>query len=392
MKRVFAFTILILALISSAVLTAVAQPPISFRLLEKPGPYAVGLKVVEQYDRSRTFQSSIQGRPLQTLVWYPAVQSGAKPIKYWDYVSFEETETSFGTPQPVGAVEARKLASIPETTRSQAMRAVREAKSLPERFPVIIYAPSFTSQSWENADLCEYLASHGYVVIAAPGMGVQRESTHDVAGINAQARDISFLIDYAQSLPNADISRVAVVGFSWGGIGSVFAAARDHRIGALVSLDGSQRYFPGMVKDAGDVHPEKMTIPLLFFTGETSIEGQAGLVEQFKDPGPSVLNAWTHGDFFKIEVLGMVHPQFSSRAQRIEGFWNEFASMQRADYDRHDGVIAYSWVARYTREFLDAYLRGQSAAKEFLKKRPAQNGVPKHTMGFQFRAREAAVE
>jgi hypothetical protein len=99
-----------------------------------------------------------------------------------------------------------------------------------------------------------------------------------------------------------------------------------------------------------------------------------------------------HGDFFKIEVLGMVHPQFSSRAQRIEGFWNEFASMQRADYDRHDGVIAYSWVARYTREFLDAYLRDQSAAKEFLKKKPAQNGAPKHTMGFQFRAREAAVE
>jgi hypothetical protein len=40
------------------------------------------------------------------------------------------------------------------------------------------------------------------------------------------------------------------------------------RIDALVSMDGSMRYYPGLVKMAGDVHPERMTIPLLFFTAE----------------------------------------------------------------------------------------------------------------------------
>ena len=54
--------------------------------------------------------------------------------------------------------------------------------------------------------------------------------------------------------------------WSWGGISSLFASARDPRIDALVEMDGSMRYYPGLVKRAGDVHPERMTIPLLCFT------------------------------------------------------------------------------------------------------------------------------
>jgi pimeloyl-ACP methyl ester carboxylesterase len=394
----FAVALPIMALTPVTGFAAAVQAPAGFRLLEKQGPYGVGLRVVEQYDNSRTFQASaddpgksnsgIQTRPLQTLIWYPAARGGTKPVKYWDYVSLEETETSFGHPQPLDKPEVRKLASIPESARSQAMWAVRDAKPLPGSFPVIIYAASFSSVSWENADLCEYLASHGYVVIAAPGMGVRRESTHDVAGTNAQVSDISFLINFAQSLPGADLSRVAAVGFSWGGLANLFAAARDSRIHALVAMDGSMRYYPGVVQDAGDVYPEKLRIPLLYFTSQISIEEQAAMVDQFKDPGPSVLNAWKAGDLFKADMLGMVHPQFSSKGQRQERFWTtgEFASMQHADYDRQDGVIGYAWTARYTREFLDAFLKQDSAAREFLKKTPAQNGAPAHMMGVRFRA------
>ena len=78
------------------------------------------------------------------------------------------------------------------------------------------------------------------------------------SGVNAQARDISFLIGYAQTLPNTDMSELAVAGFSWGGISNLFAAARDNRIDALVALDGSMRYYPGLVKTAGDVHPDQI--------------------------------------------------------------------------------------------------------------------------------------
>jgi tetratricopeptide (TPR) repeat protein len=266
--------------------------------------------------------------------------------------------------------------------------AVRDAPLASGRFPVVIYAPSFTAMSWENADLCEYLASHGYVVIASPDMGVStRGMTNDLAGVNAQARDISFLIGYAQTLPDTDLSAVAVAGFSWGGISNLFAAARDNRIDALVALDGSMRYSPGLVKQAGDVHPEQMTIPLLYFAqGEITLEDQARYFsDKDKSDGPNVLNAWTHGDLITVHMLGFVHTEHSSMFQRNEDIWKGFAADHKADYGREDGITGYAWIARYTLQFLDAYLKHDAAAMAFLKKTPAENGVPRHFLAVNYR-------
>jgi pimeloyl-ACP methyl ester carboxylesterase len=354
-----------------------------FRLEEKPGRYGVGLKVVEQYDYSRVFAPRIdamglpyqgeRARPLQTLIWYPGVKSGRRTMTFGDYMALEPTESSFGRP-----------------LKATALWAVRDAQPVQGRFPVIIYAPSFSSVSWENADLCEYLASFGYVVVAGPAMGVGRESTHDVAGTNEQARDISFLIGYAGSLPDTDLSEVAVVGYSWGGLANLFAASRDDRIDGLVALDGSMRGFPGVVKEAGDVHPGQMTIPLLFFEGQHSIEDEDRLEAAFHDPGPNVLNKWVHGDLIAVSMLGLVHPEFSSRAQRNEAIWrDEFAGLQEADYGREDGVIGYAWVARYTRAFLDAHLKHDAKAEQFLKNTPAENEVPSHVMAVHYRRAES---
>jgi tetratricopeptide (TPR) repeat protein len=268
------------------------------------------------------------------------------------------------------------------------MWAVRDAPLLAGRFPVVIYAPSFSSMSWENADLCEYLASHGYVVVASPDMGAtSRGMTADLGGVNAQAQDISFLIAYAQTLPNTDMSGIAVAGFSWGGISNLFAAARDNRINALVALDGSMRYFPGLVQAATDVHPEQMTIPLLFFTqGATSQEKLARQHPNKNNEGPNVLNAWTRGDLITIDDMALVHVEHSSMYQRNENTWTNYSKSHKGDYSRADGMIGYAWIARYTLEFLNAYLKHDAQAMAFLKKTPAEVGVPPHLMTVDFRA------
>jgi dienelactone hydrolase len=375
---------------------ASAQGMPAFQIRTPAGPFPVGLKVVEQYDYSRVFQPEVdslgkpyegeRARPIQTLIWYPA-QAGAAPhMVVGDYVALSETEASFGRPRlvkgPANYFWSGIAPSFPEP-----MAATREAAAAPGRFPLVIYAPSFSSGAWENADLCEFLASWGYVVIASPGMGVGRESTHDLAGVDAQARDISFLIGFARSLPDADVSHVAVVGFSWGGLSNLFAAQRDDRIQALVDLEGSIRYWPGLVK-SGDVDPSKLAIPLLYFKQEVSLEGQAGLEQNFKAAaGPSVLNQWTGGDLYSIQMLRMVHPEFGSLTFRNTNLWNfEMPRLQWGDYDREDGIESYAWVARYTRAFLDAYLKTDADARAFLNKPPADVGVPRHTLAVSFHA------
>ncbi len=308
-----------------------------------------------------------------------------------DYTRLADAEIHFETPHP----ERNRWRSLSKASSEIPLWAVRDAKSAPGRFPILIYAPSDSSVSWENADLCEYLASQGYVILASPSMGVStRDMTDNLDGINAQARDISFLITYAKTLSSTDLSEVAVVSWSWGGGSSLFAAARDPRIDALVSMDGSMRYDPGFVKMAGDIHPERMNIPLLFFTAENAnfLED----VDKYDDrppaaiAGPNVLNAWIHGDLLIVNMLGMSHPEFSSMFQRRESAQRFAEESEVADYGRDDANTSHAWVALYTLNFLNAYLKHDASAKAFLGRTPAENGVPKHFMGIRFRPAQKA--
>ncbi len=369
-----------------------AQTHPYFHFTEQPGPNAVGLRVVEQYDYTRTFHSATdvlgkpytgeRARPIQTLIWYPAKPSKAKKMTVADYAKLLASETDFANPHISSDWQGWVKSLTP--TLNDSLWAVLNAAPVEGRFPVVIYAPSLSAMSWENADLCEYLASHGYVVIAAPSMGAAtRNTTTDMPGTEAQARDISFLISYAHGLPNTNLSETAVAGFSWGGISNLFAAARDSRIDALVALDGSMRYYPGLVKQSGYVHPDEMTIPLLFFTqGNFTLEEQSRYLTSKDSEGPNVLNAWTHGDLLTVHNMALIHLEHSSMFQRNEDLWKTY---ENGDYSRADGVVGYAWVCRYTLNFLDAYLKHDSAAMAFLKKTPAENGVPSHLLATSFR-------
>lgn len=382
----------------SATAVASAQNAQRFQFNEKPGPHGVGLKVVQQYDYSRTWRSAVddlgepykgeRARPLQTLIWYPTAQSGKPTMTVHDYELLQLTETDFdkGASADLGDRDSGR-----KDTFNDHMLAVRDAAQESGQFPVIIYAPSFSNVSWENADLCEYLASFGYVVLASPDMGVStRDMTGDLPGIEAQARDISFLIGYASTLPDTDMSEVAVGGFSWGGISNFFAASRDNRIKALFALDGSMRYFPGLIKQSGYARPDHMGLPLLFFTqGPITLEE---VEHQLNDPermaGKNTLNAWTHGDLITVHMLALTHGEFSSMFQRDEGFWKR--GELKEDYTRADGATSYAWVARYTVHFLDAYLRHDASAMEWLKKTPAENGAPLHYLTASYRTSSGA--
>jgi dienelactone hydrolase len=372
----------------------------AFRFTERPGPHAVGLRVVEQYDYSRPFggttdalgrvRSAERSRPLQTLVWYPAEKNTAKRMTVGEYVNLWATETRFG--KPGFCARAREWLSAMRPTLDMSLWAARDVPQVAARFPVVIYAPSHSNPSWENADLCEYLATHGYVVIASASMGAStRAMTTDLSGIDAQARDISFLVGYAQSLANANVAKIAVAGFSWGGISNVFAAARDDRIGALIALDGSLRFSPGLVQKAGDVHPGRMRIPLLSIAqGQWTPEDRALLMERYPDhEGPDVLNAWTHGDLVTVHMLGLSHLEHSSMLQRNEDAWWNLLNVyrqKRADFGREDGAIGYAWLARYTRAFLDAYFKDDEESLAFLKRSAVENGAPRHCMAVRYRA------
>lgn len=375
--RLIAWTLFIL--ISTA---CKAQQPFTFA--NAPGPHGVGIRVVEQFDSSRTFPSAAgsgRSRPVQTLVWYPA-RRGGKPLVYDDYVKLIGSVDNFSRP----AVEQRQLveADIQGKTegkadaqvakaRAQRMWAVPDAPPAPGKFPTVIYAPSISGDSFQNADLCEYLASHGYVVLASPSLGTdQRDQTLDLKDIETQAADIRFLITHAASLPQADISKVAVVGYSAGGLASVFAATQDKRITALVQLDGSVRYFNSLVRQAGYVTADKVAVPMLYLAHRPLHDAVENQIKFKADLSGSFINEMQAADLYLFNINALDHRDFSSWFIRIR----EVASFE--DYSLAEVSVAYGWMARYVLEFLNAYAKDDAHAKRFLSARTQDNGVPRH--------------
>lgn len=379
---------------------SLAQAASGFVFSNEPGQHGVGLRIVQQYDFSRTYKARIdllsgqrssgeRARPLQMLIWYPAAKGGA-PVHYIDYLRAMATEEVFERPAAeIDKVTSTRISnsepslSVATIRREEnrPMWAVRDARPAAGRFPVVIYAPSFGASAHENVDLCEYLASQGYVVISTAAIGPHgRAMTKDLEGVEAQAGDIEFLVGYAQSLAQADAAHIAVIGYSWGGMANVLAAARDNRITALVSLDGSVRYFPELVRSAKYVSPERLTAPYLFVAARpNSIEDQ---VARKADMSGSLLNEIKYADFYKLTMNPMVHANFSAEYQRFapDSGWGF------AEYTREETSLAMSWMARYVAQFLNAYLKNDAASLAYLSNPPAKNGVPAHMLVIDKRA------
>jgi dienelactone hydrolase len=361
-------------------------------LTPAPGPHAVGLRIVQQADASRGATPKLAmfdegkalaaARPMQTLVWYPAQASGTAHVRYLDYLQSSLSTDDFSiTPQQL-ADGSKQWAGNPAAQAS--MLAVRDARAVAGSFPVVIYAPSFNADASENADLCEYLASHGYIVIASASRGARtRGMTDDVEGVEAQAADIAWLASYASTVPGADLTRLAVAGFSWGGLANVFAASRSTRIKALVSLDGSVRYYPQLIAASGSVTPANTAVPMLSIGARPPTMEQ--LTENDRTAPASFLNKMVFSDVYLASMQPMEHRDFAGQSVRL-GLDPSFV-----EYSRDEVRVAYSWTVRYTRAFLDAYLKQDAAALAFLKAAPGANGVPAHTMTMKVRPASASA-
>jgi dienelactone hydrolase len=360
-----------------------------------PGQYGVGLRVVQLLDKSRVYRDKIdlvtgkavqgeRARPIQALIWYPADKQNGATTRYIDYLRTAATEEGFerdavGIDQFVGTyvqdnyphLDARQSKAAVE----QPMLARRDSRPVSGAFPIVIYAPGSSMSAHENADLCEYLASYGYIVVASASFGPHTRSINlDLESAESEARDISFLLGYAATLPQADARHVAAMGYSFGGLANVLAAARDDRISALVSLDGSVRYFPSVVKQASSyATPERLALPMLYLGGKPS---NAEAMSRAKDVATSysLMNQMKYSDLYNVTMYTMEHAAFQSESLRLG------PEARFGEYAREEARLAHGWMGRYVRAFLDAYLRGDAAGLAFMTSTPAANAVPRHLL------------
>ena len=372
----------------------VAQAQTAFPIYNTPGPHAVGFRVVQQYDQTRSYpapdpkspQSTAArtARPIQTAIWYPAVR-GKTPLSYDDYLQLLGWDDDFDRPPAEQAkVIANWLKLVANGTRDAQIAAERrsllwanrDAPLMPGKFPVIVYSPSISSNAFENTEMMEFLASHGYVVLTSPALGMRsRGQRADIEHLEAQAADIRFLVDYATTMPEADPLRIAAMGYSWGGFAIVLAAAKDSRIRALVSLDGTIRYRHKMVEQLDYVKPEEMRIPMLYVAQRPApFERQL----DFKpDLSGSFLRKMKNADVYLLTMYAMEHSHFATSYLRLD-------PLEFNEYSLEEVAQGHGQVGRYVLNFLNGTMKGERSGLEYLMQKPEKTGAPAHSAYSQF--------
>ena len=252
-------------------------------------------------------------------------------------------------------------------------RAVMGAQPASGPYPVVVYAASFLASSTENFALCEFLASHGYIVLAIPGRGANDRPMRGSAALNAeaQARDLEFVMARVQNLANADPDRIALMDYSFGGLATTMVALRNERVKALVSLDGRSRYDYENIYASPTVQGRNLDVP--FFHAAQKIIPDEVLIADGIDPTLNtefrLFDSLRASPAYALRFHDLSHRHFSSYGLLLKD------GDARQDRSDERTTTSHRLLNRYVLSFLERHLRNEEASGQLLDTASADGGM-----------------
>ncbi|MEX0361050.1 MAG: alpha/beta hydrolase, partial [Allomuricauda sp.] len=146
------------------------------------------------YNRIYDYTNTQIARPIPISIWYPAdqVKDESEQITVLNYLEILKEEEEWEHLPNEHLLNWFYYANTPENQKhlKEKTTAYLKAGFAEGKFPVVVYTPSFQASSIENFALCEFLASHGYMVIASPSRGTENRwfSSNNPKEMETQAR------------------------------------------------------------------------------------------------------------------------------------------------------------------------------------------------------------
>jgi dienelactone hydrolase len=348
----------------------------------KNGDYTVGFTHYTATDSTRTYTSkpdinaSVTFRPIPVSIWYPSTMNtkNRQPLSVLNYMEVLKEEEEWEHLHNYFLLDWFSYKNTPENQKhlkenTTAFKGLPPAKGA---FPVIIYAPGFEFSSIENFALCEVLASHGYIVIASPSRGAtSKRFKKPERAIETQARDLEFLIKEISSYPSADMNQVGTMGFSFGGLSNVLLQMRNTTIKANMSLDGTIRYNPNLLKSTPFYDMKKATIPFMHLA-QKEIPAAAMKEQNIPDSLNTHFTFYdelTESDAYKIRLHNLSHLHFSTLGVLFEE--------RDLKQDKSDQKImaSYQLATTYSLHFFNTYLKNDQNSLNFITNTPQENNI-----------------
>jgi len=356
----------------------------------KAGPHAVGFKTIEKYDYSRTIRQKKdldgnirdgeRARPIQICIWYPAKGTeyeskmvygeylfpNPEDYRFFDLLSRLQGREAYNCLFPVLGGNGSVLNEL----GSVKMAAIKNATPEGGRFPLIVYNSDITNGYSENVVMCEYLASHGFVVATTHSIGTSfLDPAVDLKDLETLVRDREFTIAQVQDWPNIDKNTLGVVGFSFGGLAALILQMRNTDVDAVISLDGWNVYRQRFefIRQSAYFHSEKMRVPLLQLFLEDPETVDSELVDSFK-----------YSERCLLRFKGAQRRDFTS--------YGMIASLvpKEGGVFREPENPTYEATCRYVLNFLRAHLHHDAQSKQFMKNAPEDNGISTDMVAVDF--------
>jgi pimeloyl-ACP methyl ester carboxylesterase len=345
------------------------------------GPFGVGFRSVWEMDEGRTYRTEFDDgktygaekspRPVLVLHWYPTRDRRADTMAHRQYFAINgdprvrdlaDAMAAYardifayyvmGKPEDeLGEVERAEMAEA----LSEPTRCVEGAEPADRAFPLIVYHGGAGSSYEDNAALCAYLASHGFVVLGSPFPDAHGES-FNIDGFDGSAGDVEFLIDWARATSSADVRRVGLIGHSAGAQAlSRIAGRPESPCNALVLLDTTQDYFSltvpfftPLVREITDC-VSTLTAPMLVVAGPAAIF--------------ALCDELVNAERIYLTVPGLGHDDFISQGQ--QGFARIARSARASPADAEAAAVAhglYGVMCERVLQFFAATLRDDPEA------------------------------
>lgn len=332
------------------------------------GPYKVGFESYKTYDDTRPYflgEDTIS-RPLLIHLWYPSrdkIKGDALDYKHYiDLIAVRENygtvkseidQNSFNYVSAYSDFAKRGFALDTSVHTRQILDATvyaRSGLSLQENgpeFPLLIYAPSNSKSSVQNHVICEYLASHGFIILSVASAGPNSIRRENIAeSTMAQVIDMEHILKFCEDSLNIEYTGLGLFGFSSGGQANTIFQMRNERVAAVFSMDGGQEYGAySVVYKMADFKLEKTNVPY------------CSVVNNYKDFSIYPLyNSVLTSEKYMFQMPCLDHNGFISH-------WRFFESCS-SDSTMSPIAISYDYMSQCALRFFSKYLKPESSSND----------------------------
>lgn len=335
------------------------------------GPLPVGVTTTVFVDSSRTDAATKDARTLVTEIWYPATDD-AKNLpknKFTDFIP------GGLTPQYESLLKLAYKKSATEINETYWNFAVRDARVREGKFPVVFFSHGNGGTRTQNTFWCDYLASHGYVIVSADhtanarvtiikGKPIIYQNDQRENSAVDRPKDMSFLLDQmtlwnggadSRFSGKLDLTKPVAAGMSFGSWTAIVTADKDPRFKSVIAMSS-----------APEEHTN-LTVPSLYMLGteDRTIKAQGN--ERIR----SAFSKHTR-DGFLLELKNGGHYSFTDVFKLDKNFGDGVGQGKRTATGEAFNFTSmektYAIINSYSIAFLGLYVRGEKEYLPFLQK------------------------